>query len=181
MRRLLLFLGMLAVAAPTTAATYYVAPSGGADVAPPTGGTIGAPFATVVYAMQHAACGDTIFVRGGTYYASINTQGNAVTSCGDHNNTVTVKAYPGEAPHFYTIAIYAERYLHFEDLYFDGPCCSSPGSTVSIAPGFTPTGTGAGYLRFTNIDIHGPTYTPVTYDKVTSMMATSTAPAPAAV
>jgi hypothetical protein len=82
-----------AVPAGVYAATYYVAP-GGDDRNP---GTIEAPFATVKRAHDNEALqpGDVIYLRGGTYYPTMQTVFNKT---GDSNNYYVLSSYPGEFP-----------------------------------------------------------------------------------
>ena len=69
--------------------TYYVA-TNGSDSNP---GTITRPFATIAYAASKVQPGDTVYVRGGTYYPTkltwIGNQGTA-------SNPITFQSYPGE-------------------------------------------------------------------------------------
>jgi pectate disaccharide-lyase len=76
-KKLFLGLGLLAATASLPAATYYLAPDG-RDANP---GSLAAPFFTLNQAVAVAGPGDTIWVRGGTYYYTntqvINTAGTA--------------------------------------------------------------------------------------------------------
>jgi hypothetical protein len=69
--------------------TYYVA-VGGSNEAP---GTKGQPWATIGHAVEQLRPGDTLFVRGGTYFErpEINVSGTAAAP-------ITIQAYPGEFP-----------------------------------------------------------------------------------
>jgi len=80
------------VSVPAFAATYYVAPTGSDSAA----GTQAAPFATLTKANGSAAAGDTIYVRGGTYY--ITTQLVLSKSGTSDTNRTKIWAYTGETP-----------------------------------------------------------------------------------
>jgi len=77
--------------APEAAAVhvYYVANSGSDGNA----GTMNAPFKTIMTALSKAVAGDTVAVRGGTYYESIN-----FPRSGTSEKNITLKSYPGEKP-----------------------------------------------------------------------------------
>jgi hypothetical protein len=82
----LLFPGAIA-----QAATYYVAPSGN-DSNP---GTQSAPWGTVQHAVKKLRPGDTLLLRGGTYWESdISLDGVHGTA----DAPITIKNYPGERP-----------------------------------------------------------------------------------
>lgn len=68
---------------------YYVAVNG----AEANTGAINAPFQTINTALSHAVPGDTIMVRGGTYYEKV-----VFPKSGIMGKSITVKAYPGEKP-----------------------------------------------------------------------------------
>jgi hypothetical protein len=74
------------------AAESYVAPEGSDSAA----GTEAAPFATLSKANSAAAAGDTIWVRGGTYY--ITSQLTLSKSGTSDSNRTKIWAYPGETP-----------------------------------------------------------------------------------
>ena len=88
----LIVLGLFAFA-PTfaSAATYYIAPSG-SNYNP---GTQSAPFATLQKAHDIANPGDTIWMRGGTYFFSTQT---TLTRDGTSGNRIQLFAFPGEKP-----------------------------------------------------------------------------------
>ena len=56
-------------------------------------GTINAPFKSINTALSKVLSGDTVFVRGGTYYEQIS-----FTKSGLLDKKITLKAYPGERP-----------------------------------------------------------------------------------
>jgi len=66
-----------------TAATYYIAPNG-SDV---SAGTSSAPWATFSKAMTVLSPGDTLFLKNGTYYQSLD-----ITVSGTEVNPITIKA-----------------------------------------------------------------------------------------
>lgn len=87
----LLALGLLLTgAAPAPAATYYLAPGGSNGAA----GSLAAPWQTLAYALPRLAPGDTLILRGGTYYQTgikVSVQGTAAAP-------ITVRAMEGESP-----------------------------------------------------------------------------------
>ncbi|WP_437806517.1 right-handed parallel beta-helix repeat-containing protein [Sorangium sp. So ce1078] len=74
------------------AAEHYVAPDGSDS----NRGTMNQPFATLSKANSAAAAGDTIWVRGGTYY--ITSQLVLSRSGTSDTNRTKIWAYPGEKP-----------------------------------------------------------------------------------
>jgi hypothetical protein len=56
-------------------------------------GSVNAPFQSINTALGHATAGDTVMVRGGSYYEQVMFQKSGVL-----NKNITVKAYPGEKP-----------------------------------------------------------------------------------
>lgn len=90
-RRLpLVFIPML-FALPVSARTMYVATTGN-DTA---SGFIDAPYATVHKAVAEAAPGDTIYVRGGTYYLTSRIK---IDKAGRDDAYICLFGYPGENP-----------------------------------------------------------------------------------
>jgi uncharacterized protein (DUF2141 family) len=76
---------------PVTVAPLYVAP-GGSDSNP---GTMALPFKTVSKAVSVAVAGQTIYMRGGTYYY---TETVTLSKSGNYANMYKIWAYPGEQP-----------------------------------------------------------------------------------
>ena len=82
-----------------SAATYFVAPTGGSDRNP---GTKGAPWATWQKAFNTVKNGDTVYFRGGTWYptktdiklTSATTRGQK----GTKERPICLFNYPGETP-----------------------------------------------------------------------------------
>ncbi len=68
---------------------YYVAVNGSEA----NTGSLNAPFQSINTALSHAAAGDTVMVRGGTYYEQV-----IFPKSGLLDKSITVKAYPGEKP-----------------------------------------------------------------------------------
>lgn len=87
--RLSLLISLLATSALTQAATYYVSEQGN-DANP---GTQSSPWRNINYAASQANPGDTVLVRGGTYYEEVRTYRS-----GTATNRITFKAYPNETP-----------------------------------------------------------------------------------
>ena len=81
-------------------ATWYVAPDGNDS----NGGSLGSPFLTITRAQSAASSGDTVYLRGGTYFPD-NSNITATNSpwCIVNNITksgISYLAYPGEDPVF---------------------------------------------------------------------------------
>ncbi len=72
-------------------ATYYVSPNGNDS----NSGNIENPFASFQKAHDSVVAGDTIFVRGGTYYPTSQTR---FTRDGNANAYIVLLSYPGEVP-----------------------------------------------------------------------------------
>ena len=117
LRTLILF--SLSFCAPSlaSAATYYVAPSGSNSGS----GTQAAPFATLQRAVDIANPGDTIYMRGGTY--KFSSQTNIGTRDGSSGNHIKVFAYPGETPVIdainasgYGLALSSANFWHIKGL-----------------------------------------------------------------
>ena len=87
------------------AATYYVDGSLGLDNNP---GTIGSPWKTIDKANKTLAAGDTVYIRGGTYYignlvvdgGSVNSQGIRPSKSGLSGAIITYSSYPDEIVNF---------------------------------------------------------------------------------
>src|SRR5262245_21428395 len=77
----------------SSATEYYVSPSG-ADSNP---GTSNQPLATPQKAISAMASGDTIYVRGGTYFCASEVK---ASKSGAISNYCKLWAYPGEKPVF---------------------------------------------------------------------------------
>jgi hypothetical protein len=71
-----------------TGNSYYVAPNGN-DSNP---GTINQPFRTAQRGVNAASCGDTVYLRAGTYDGGVGTN----QRCTSWNNALTLRSYPGE-------------------------------------------------------------------------------------
>jgi chitodextrinase len=90
----LLFLAILSLSLWTTAptaeaATYHVSPSGSDSGS----GTLTSPFKTIQHAANIVNPGDTVYVRGGTYYQRVS-----LTRSGSSAGYITFQNYPGETP-----------------------------------------------------------------------------------
>lgn len=84
-----LVVGVLFAASPALAATYYVATTG-SDSWP---GTLSQPFRTLGKAATVVVAGDTVYLRGGTYYEQVR-----LTKAGTSSARITFSAYAGEVP-----------------------------------------------------------------------------------
>ena len=72
-------------------ATYYVAPTGSDSAA----GTLAAPYKSIQVAVDKAAAGDSILLRGGTYSPTKNIQ---IKKSGTSSARITLAAYQSEIP-----------------------------------------------------------------------------------
>lgn len=110
--------------------TYYMATSGngGSSNNP---GTIGAPFSSIADFMAVAKPGDTLYIRGGTYYATENHINKSGSVSGGY---ITIANYPGEAP------------------VFDGLRDQSSSGTNCIYSDDGSWDGGSGYLQYVIID-----------------------------
>ncbi len=122
----LLFLSLALAAVTGRTATFHVAPDGSDTGA----GTESAPFATIMRAQAAASAGDTVLLRGGTYFLddthiarsdSLYAYVNDFTKSG-----ISYLAYPGETPVFDFSAVKpsARRitafFIRANDLHFRG-------------------------------------------------------------
>jgi hypothetical protein len=97
--RLLLAAGaVLGLARTADAATYFVAADG--DNA--NAGTLDKPFASIARGQQAATAGDTVYLRGGTFRFTSNSDANgiALTKSGTSGKPITYAAYLAEVPVF---------------------------------------------------------------------------------
>ena len=78
---------LMTLAAPSIAATYYVAPYGNDD----DPGTLNKPWRNINKATTILAPGDTLLIRGGIYYEKVIPK-----TSGEPNNPITYEAYQGE-------------------------------------------------------------------------------------
>lgn len=69
--------------------TYYVSPDGNDT----NNGSTSSPFKTISKAVEKMNAGDTLLLRGGTYYERLD-----LTKSGNASSYYTIKAYPGETP-----------------------------------------------------------------------------------
>ncbi len=158
LKRLLAVALLLVLSASSASATtYYVNLDTGSNAN--TGLDTAHAWQTLPYGLATAACGDLVYVMDiAGVYPTLNTQTTPIRSCLSFGAPLTVKANPGDTVHLTTLGIYAEKYVIFDGFVIDGACCGNQLSTIGIGGGFTPVNTGAGYLRFLNNDIAGPTF-----------------------
>ncbi|MBL0135868.1 MAG: hypothetical protein IPP79_18765 [Chitinophagaceae bacterium] len=83
---------LLTIGTEASATKYFISPTGNDANA----GTIGAPFATLNKAWTLVAAGDTVYLRGGTYY--FNSEQLLINKNGTATNLIKVWNYPGENP-----------------------------------------------------------------------------------
>ena len=91
--RIVLVSVILSINLLASAKTYYVSTTG-KDTNP---GTILNPWLTWNYAFNHAIAGDTVYFRGGVYYA-LESQGNSDGPVGTAANPICFFNYPNEVP-----------------------------------------------------------------------------------
>jgi hypothetical protein len=86
---------LLLVARPLRADTFHVAPDGDDDAS----GMEDAPFATLERAQEAASAGDTVYLRGGTYVFSGDSDvGVLLDKSGAPDQPIRYWAYPDEHP-----------------------------------------------------------------------------------
>jgi pectate lyase len=119
LRQFLLILALLLVARDgLTATTWYVA-TNGLDT---NDGSSNTPFATIMRAQAAASSGDTVYLRGGTYYLNSShlTATNSPWAIVNNitNNGISYIAFPGERPvfDFSAVAPYGFRTTAFQIL-----------------------------------------------------------------
>lgn len=127
MRPFALFLSLLLIAAPLSAATYYIAPPPAGDNAHP--GTLAEPWATLQRAASVLNPGDIVYVRNGNY------AGGHFTRSGTVDEPITLAAFPGENP-----VINANNPVTIDGINLEG-------ASHMIVEGFTVTGTGRAGIR----------------------------------
>jgi len=113
---------------PSLSATYYVAPSGNDNAA----GTQAQPYATPAKGQSMAQPGDTVSLRGGTYFfkSSVDEIGLDLTKSGTSGKLIHYMAYPGEIPVFDFYGMTAQKrvkgvnvtgsYLHLKGIEMKG-------------------------------------------------------------
>ena len=69
---------------------YFVDPKAGDDG---NQGTKGSPWKTITRGVSTLKPGDTLYLRGGTYYENLN-----LTLSGTAEAPITIRAFPGEVP-----------------------------------------------------------------------------------
>ncbi len=87
MKKLFLTLIFILASSNAWAAIYYVSTGGSDSYTNAQAQNVASPWRTINYAIKAAAAGDTIIVRGGTYYERVLV-----------NKQLTLKAYTGEVP-----------------------------------------------------------------------------------
>jgi hypothetical protein len=132
--------GLCLLAAPHAFAKDYYVATTGTDSSP---GTIDQPFATLQKGVNTAVAGDTVYIRGGTYYVTTpaNSGAGITFSKSGTSDTNRIKywAYPGEVPvfDFSQMTISTTGYTHGfvvsgSWLYFKGlEICNVPMNTSS--------------------------------------------------
>lgn len=96
------------------ARTYYVAPDGNDNAS----GSLSQPFATLQRAHDEVSAGDTVFIRGGTYYTQTPAENDAGIILYKNGRSDTERiyywAYPGETPvfDFSNLQISTSSYTH---------------------------------------------------------------------
>jgi len=89
---------LIGIGSNTDAKVYFISPSGNDNAE----GTFDAPWYNLQKAIDAALPGDTILVRGGTYYPTMMKDGTKTTirinSSGTADKRITIKNYPSEFP-----------------------------------------------------------------------------------
>jgi len=131
-------------------ATYFVATTGSDASA----GTLTAPWRTIGYAVSRLSAGTVLYVRGGTYPETLAI-GSGHASGTSFSNAITVAAYNGEIVTIEKISVTgARRHWIFNDLHVVHNVLDDDAINVG---GGEPPGSGAGFIRFNNIDVSGYT------------------------
>ena len=107
-----------------SAATYYVATNGN-DANP---GTQSQPFQTVQKGISVLQAGDTLYLRGGTYAATIDVNRQTIPAGTSWSSPVTIASYPNETAILsptsgsviLNLAYSTVRYIIFDRLVVDG-------------------------------------------------------------
>jgi hypothetical protein len=86
---------MIGIIGEAIAIDYYIATTGSDQ----NNCSIKLPCKTISYASTKLGAGDTLFVRGGTYYLD-SAETVAVAATGSYGNPITIKNYTGETPIF---------------------------------------------------------------------------------
>ena len=138
------------------AATYYVATTG-SDSSP---GTQTQPFQTIKRGISVLRAGDTLFIRGGTYFEGINSNSQTIPTGSSWNDAPIISGYPGETvilkPSGGTEVInLAHPYIQY--VVFNGLVLDAAGLQRSCSAGYACSlvisGTnGAHHVRFKNIE-----------------------------
>ena len=95
------FIGAQLLASRANAADYFVAPSGSDK----GNGTLSAPFKTVQHAVNQLAPGDSLTLRGGTYFERVT-----LTQGGTAQKPIVIQGYPGE------VAVLDSGYTEFRNI-----------------------------------------------------------------
>jgi len=133
--------------------TYYIATSGSNS----NGGSISSPFLTLAKGLSVMVAGDTLYIRGGTYTETINSNSYTIPVGTSFSSPVTIAAYPSETVTLgagngpgSTLVNFAHsyiRYIIFDRLILDGRNRGSFGANIISLYG------GPNHLRFTNCEI----------------------------
>lgn len=120
---------------------YFVAPNGNNS----NDGSIGKPWQSINVALGKIFPGDTLYLRGGTYYELVN---NFVRD-GEPTKWITIRNYPGEKPvlngngNWTVIEFKNRKYYHFQGLEI----------TNAVWSGFN--GTNYHFCKISNCTVHG--------------------------
>ena len=89
--RIMIFALLACLSATTMAQPYFVASDGDDD----NSGTQQAPLKTIEHAISLVKAGETIFIRGGTYYLTSTID---ITNSGKSDSLISLFSFPGERP-----------------------------------------------------------------------------------
>lgn len=127
----------VAMARAASAATYYVAASGGDDARScQTAQNIAMPKNTIASGLPCLGAGDTLYLRSGTYAEQINSNSYTIPTGTSWSNAVTIAAYPSEtvtlAPTSGTEVIaFAHSYIQY--VILDNLIINATGRTNGVA------------------------------------------------
>lgn len=152
MRRLALVFLLLCLPALAWSATTYVATNG--NNGNPCGAGSGSPRRDIAAALGCINPGDTLYIRGGTYFETLDDCGGTIMPSGTSwSNPTTVAGYPGETVTIvapggsdYVISTQCQgmRYIIIDNLHLDG---SNVNYHVSKL--------GGDHIRFQNSELNG--------------------------
>jgi hypothetical protein len=138
------------------AATYYVATTGN-DASP---GTVSLPFSTIRKGISVLRAGDTLFIRGGTYGESINSNAQTIPSGTSWSDAPVIAGYPGETVilkpsgcNIVNLSSPSLQYLVFKNLVLDGVNLTSSISFSCEDIAMGSGGSTINHIRFQDLEV----------------------------